>query len=1009
ERGGELRLTGALSVGADGQLLSNGDWQVQAGAVNTQGLWQGNTLTLNADTLSNNGSLLATDGVTLALLQDYTGGAGSRVLGNGAVTLTAQTVSQQGEMGGDRLQLSTGELTNAGRLVGLSQLDVTSRGQLTNTADGALLGNGVTTVTAGMLDNAGVLQGDALTLQAGTLDNRGRLQGTAALTLSGVSRYTGSDNSQLLSGGTATLAIDNADNAGLWQAQDLRFSGTSLTSRGQITGLNSLTVDAASLSNTGQLATQGMATLHGQQFDNGGTLTALGGFNAQFSDNVTNQAGGQLLSGGSGQIATGTLRNQGLWQSARLSLNAETLDNQGTLLGLEDGTLQLTGAYQGGADSRVLGNGAFSLSAATIDTAGQWQAQTVTLRGGNLRNQGTITGSGQLTATLDNTLENSAGATLLGATVSLGGATVSNAGQIEGHNGLTVQGGSLLSNLSGGQLLSGGALTLNAAQLTNAGWAQGADLMLTTTQLDNTGTLQAQNGLTLHLPQWSNSGTVQAGQLDITTNGQLENRGTLLGLTRLALQAAGITNADGARLYSAGDLSLRTGQLTQNGQLAALGNLQADIGGPFTLTRALAAGGQLTLNVNGDLVQAGTLQGNGVTVTSTGTLTQQGRIVAGNGASALSAAALSQTESGSIQGGGPLSLRADGNITNRGFVGTAADLLLQAGGLIDNSSLLYGGGNLWLLSDALVNRFGNILAGNSLWIQRDAAGNAGSSVLNSSGTIETQRGDITVRTGTLTNQREGLTVTESSSSAADMPSWAGGAIAHIPMSLFGYDEYGLYFEFDASGDLIPYISYYTTSKSASLKKVPIKDNSVVVSAQGGLSRINSANDLIVSASDAVINSASSLIANGNIVLRGDKLNNTSYESGSTYQYLVYESIEMDVKEPGDVNYRPDMQLNGSYVSAYNSGSYVGGFNLRNSYPYDNALRNYLIYRLRGEPVYEKVVGQTYAATIQAGGAITANFTQNISNTNLQPGSGGFIPAIATPTLAGVTALTPAGA
>ncbi|WP_330217696.1 hemagglutinin repeat-containing protein, partial [Dickeya poaceiphila] len=118
---------------------------------------------------------------------------------------------------------------------------------------------------------------------------------------------------------------------------------------------------------------------------------------------------------------------------------------------------------------------------------------------------------------------------------------------------------------------------------------------------------------------------------------------------------------------------------------------------------------------------------------------------------------------------------------------------------------------------------------------------------------------------------------------------------------------------------------------------------------------------------------------------------------------------MDVKEPGDVNYRPDMQLNGSYVSAYNSGSYVGGFNLRNSYPYDNALRNYLIYRLRGEPVYEKVVGQTYAATIQAGGAITANFTQNISNTNLQPGSGGFIPAIATPTLAGVTALTPTGA
>ncbi|RNM18219.1 hypothetical protein EFS38_20145, partial [Dickeya undicola] len=233
------------------------------------------------------------------------------------------------------------------------------------------------------------------------------------------------------------------------------------------------------------------------------------------------------------------------------------------------------------------------------------------------------------------------------------------------------------------------------------------DLTLGTAQLDNTGTLQTPNGLTLHLPQWSNSGTVQAGQLDITTDGQLDNQGTLLGLTRLALQAAGITNGAGARLYSAGDLQLRTGTLAQHGQLAALGNLRADIGNPFTLTQTLAAGGQLTLNVTGDLVQAGTLQGNGVTVSSTGTLTQQGRIVAGTGTSTLSAAAINQTGSGSVQGGGPLSLLATGGITNRGFVGTAGDLLVQAGGLIDNSSLLYGGGNLWLLSDALVNRFGN--------------------------------------------------------------------------------------------------------------------------------------------------------------------------------------------------------------------------------------------------------------------------------------------------------------
>ncbi|WES88354.1 two-partner secretion domain-containing protein [Dickeya fangzhongdai] len=1005
EQGGELNLTGALTVGEPGRLLSNGDWQVQAGAVTSQGGWQGNNLLLTADSLTNGGTLLAVNDVTLTLTQGYSGGAGSQVLGNGRVTVTADTLTQLGELGGDRLQLTTGTLENGGRLVGLSQLDVTSRGQLTNTADGALLSNGAATVTAVGLDNAGQIQGDALTLQAGTVGNLGRIQGTSALTLSGVSRYTGGAGSQLLSGGTATLAIDNADNAGRWQAGELRVTGATLTNGGTLTGLNGLSLDAASLTNTGQLTTQGLATLRGQQFDNGGTLTALGGFSAQFSDRVTNRSNGQLLSGGRGRLTTGTLLNQGLWQSDRLTLEAATLDNRGTLLGVTDGAIQLTGAYQGGADSRLLGNGAFSLTAATLDNAGQMQAQDVTLRAARLRNQGGISGAGQLNVTVDNPLENTAGATLLGGAVSLSGASVSNAGQIQGRGGLTVQSGGVLDNLGGGQLLSGGTLTLTAAQLNNAGWAQGAELLLSTAQLDNGGTLQAQSGLTLHLPQWTNRGTVQAGQLDITTDGALENRGTLLGLTRLALQAASLTNADGARLYSAGGLQLRTGQLTQNGQLAALGDLRADLGNPFTLMRTLAAGGQLTLNVTGDLVQGGTLQGNGVTVSSTGTLTQQGRIVAGSGNSTLSAAAISQTESGSIQSGGPLSLLASGDITNRGFIGTAGDLLMQAGGVIENGSLLYGGGNLQLLSAALVNRYGNILAGNSLWIQRDAAGNASSSVLNSSGTIETQRGDIRINTGTLTNQREGLTVTESSSTAAEMPGWAGGPIAHIPMNLFGYDEYGLYFEFEPASDQLPWIGYYTTNKSVEIKKVSIKNSNVTVSAQGGISQINSANDLIFSASD-VINNASSLTAQRNITLGGDRLQNSSYQAGSTNQYLVYESTEFEMPEPGSTYYNRETQFNGSYVSGYNSGQSVGGINQHNS---TINVRDYLIYKLKNEPVYEEVVGETYTATIQAGGAITANFSQNISNTSLQPGSGGFMPSIATPTLSGVTALTPVGA
>ncbi|WP_035324441.1 hypothetical protein, partial [Dickeya solani] len=227
----------------------------------------------------------------------------------------------------------------------------------------------------------------------------------------------------------------------------------------------------------------------------------------------------------------------------------------------------------------------------------------------------------------------------------------------------------------------------------------------------------------------------------------------------------------------------------------------------------------------------------------------------------LSAAAISQAESGSIQGGGPLRLLATGNIVNRGFVGTAGDLLVQAGGLIENGGLLYGGGDLQLLSAALVNRFGNILAGDSLWIQRDAAGNASSSVLNSSGTIETQRGDITVRTGTLTNQREGLTVTESSSTAAEVPSWAGGTTIYIPIDWFKDGELATYEansnpsrEDGPNLDEI-YFFPFPVSKEKSTAIFSYASKDIKITANGGGANILSSGNINI-ASALLINDAS---------------------------------------------------------------------------------------------------------------------------------------------------------
>ncbi|WP_433963079.1 hemagglutinin repeat-containing protein [Pectobacterium colocasium] len=73
--------------------------------------------------------------------------------------------------------------------------------------------------------------------------------------------------------------------------------------------------------------------------------------------------------------------------------------------------------------------------------------------------------------------------------------------------------------------------------------------------------------------------------------------------------------------------------------------------------------------------------------------------------------------------------------------------------------------------------------------------------------------------------------------------------------------------------------------------------------------------------------------------------------------------------------------------------------------HDLLLKDYITYRLISKD-YEKTVGESYSALIQAGGTITADVKQDISNTTLQPGSGGFMPASTKPVLDVATTLSP---
>ncbi|WKA60627.1 hemagglutinin repeat-containing protein [Pectobacterium aroidearum] len=1014
ERGITLELRDGLTVGSAGQLLTNGTLQVQAGTVMNDGLWQGNALTLSANDLTNGGALLGQDGLRLELLGTYQGNAQSRLLSDGEAVITADRLTQSGEIAAGTLSLTTGTLDNSGRVLGSNGLTVTNRDELLNRAGGELLTNGAGRLDSGTLRNAGTLQANDLQLRADDIDNQGRLQGTDALRLLDVLRYVGDKSSQLLSNGVATLHATRADNAGLWQAGTLTLNGDTFSNSGTVAGLSGLSLNGDALNNQGELFSQGAVTVTGKTLENGGTLTGVGGFTLNLTDRVDNLTTGRLLSGGTGELTTGVLRNQGLWQSDALHLTARDLEQQGNLLGVQRGTLQLSGTYQGAQGSQLVSGGDLSLTAHDITNRGQIQGSTLTLGADELTNHGTLRGNSALDATVSRQFTNASQSRLSSdgtlnvqatalanqgdikaATTTLTGTTVTNGGTVQGTAALQLDATDRIVNQQAGQMLSDGTTTLNGAAVDNHGWLQGRGVVLNTTQLTQQGSLMAQDKLTLKIPQWVNNGLVQAGELEIIAD-ELDNHGTLLGLTQLALQTQRLINRQGAKLYSAQDLRLKTQELQQDGQLVALGNLSADITGPLTFTQSMAAGKQLTLNVAGDLDQRGTLQGQSVQLTSTGTLTNQGNILAGGGESRLSAKDIVQLEAGSVQAGGNLTLVSDNTLNNKGLIGITGDLLVQAGGLLHNSSMLYAGGNMRLLSDSLTNVFGTILAGNNLWVQRDAQGNASTSLLNSSGTIETQSGDITINTSTLTNQREGLVVTESESTAESVPDWVGKTTANIPIEWFKPEEYGVYYEYRSGSIGYSKFVYYAPMDIAVRKKISLERKTTDISALGSDGVISSGKNLFID-SKLFFNDASKVLSSGNVHIYGDKLVSKGYVSGGSYEYLTYSYYLENIISAGEVYYDGEPYFTtGNYDNTKISEQDRA---IANKYPY-------ITYVLSGTPTTEKTEGESYNALIQAGGTITADVKQDISNTTLQPGSGGFMPASTKPVLDVITTLSP---
>ena len=999
-----------LTNNAGGRLLSGDAMMLNVGKLENGGTVQGGTVSLSGSSLNNRGLVNGLQGVTGVYGADLINDG--QLVSGGATDLRAQTLTNSGRITGNTLTLTGPSLHNNGLWQGNNDLAV-SGDTLTTGAGSRTLSGGALTLDSGSLTTLGTLQGSQVNVAAdnwtlgGSLLSQGELTADVGNTLA----LSGSLTSQ---GGMNVRAQTLNNDGQMLSAGDITLSGQSLTNTGMLQG-NSLAVHESRITNTGKLI-----GLKGLQLDNrqpAVTTLARMALVAPALE-LSNGATGSLLTQGTLDITAGTVRNAGNWQGNRVILAAQSLENGGAVQSAGALDLTLTGNLNSTTGSKITAMGAAALQALSLTNQGQWAAATLTLKGNTLDNSGAISGRDGATVTLNGAFTQQARGTFASnGALGLTAATVGNQGKIQGGD-LTLTASSLTNNagaelvsargltltapslfnygliqgagetriestsqaINAGKLLFGARLTLTTPQYSGAGWLQATNLILNAANNAGTGTLLADQ-MTLTGNTFTNQGTTQANNLALNY-AQLTNNGTLLGNSQLTVNASQVKQSASGKLFSGGDLFVGATGMNALGQVVALGNLTLQLADAFTAKTALAAGRNLNISSNGAIDNQSVMQGQAVNLSAGGQLTNNGQITTGNGSSTLSGSTIVLNGNGSLQGGGDVALLSRGAIAVNGFTGTRGSLTLSAPGSIVNTALLYAANNLALYANSITNQRGDMLAGNNLSMQRDAAGNANSEVVNTTGNIETQSGDITIRTGHLLNQRDGFTVT--TQLIKDMGTPAATMtfkLSSLDKSLLArYESEKCYGSHSAhSNESCTTVYSLVPIANASSPPVVVRETVTTVSASGGAGRISANGNLSINA-DKLDNVASSLLASKALTLKGGTLNNNSAQAGKTTvtQKYVYDCPKYTLC-PTKSDIPAEKELS--------------------QYMRESGIRDAgVIFHLDSKQETSQENGDLYRAVIQAGGNVTANFSSNISNETTTSNAGGVSGTITAPAL-----------
>ncbi|TVT79327.1 filamentous hemagglutinin N-terminal domain-containing protein, partial [Pseudomonas sp. H3(2019)] len=795
QQGGQLFSNTSLDLDLNHGQLNNQNGLINAPllvlknlkAVNNQGgeISSAQAFTVAADSLDNsNGKLLSNQSLTLRINQALASVKG--MIAAAALDVRAASLDNSGGTLTSRASLElnlNGQLINQnqGLINATTHLNINSSGL--NNQGGSLLGSAIAidfAAATGDLNNSAGLITTAGTLSINHLrdltNQGGEISSSQSINLS--ARALNNSSGSLVSNGAVTLDL----------------LGALTNTNGKIASAGPLRVQRSTQINNqgGQLVSQGLMTLLTGGLDNRNrgtvaandqlTLTATGTVQNSADGLIYSQNGGLQVQAASLSNAKGTLLSQGalnltvggdidnqsgriLAKTGDLSISAGHLDNRGGVLASLQGafTAHLTGVLKNGYDLNNNRQGGITQAQRLNLTAlggidnygGRISAQTgdavIATGAGNFDNRnGGLYAKGQVNVTgnnFDNSGDNDGQIGGNQITLNLNGALNNRLGIIESDTTLAIKAASLDNQT--GQLRALGTSGKTAFQIGGL--------------FDNrNGTLESANtDLSLAVGGFLNGGGsllhVGTGTFDISTANVTGAGGSIVTRGGLTLNADSWTNSS---VIQAGRLNVNVNNFTQtaSGQLLASDSFVGS-GVNWFNDGLIASDGRLSLSLGGAYWGAGRLSSQGTLGLSAAqvSLNSVTSSIAGGSDTRLNVSG-QLDNAGRLTSGAGMTVIA-GGVRNFGTMGAGGDLTLTTGALLNSGGLIFSGGNMSLRVADLNNTNANVYSLGNLSIDRDGQGGLANSIVNSSASIQSD-GSMNLAASTIQNIRSVLTTND---------------------------------------------------------------------------------------------------------------------------------------------------------------------------------------------------------------------------------------------------------